>query len=215
MNTKTSGNGQNAEPQDAGSAREGDGVPILERSESFRRPSILKRTVAMLALESGISEEIASDRGATKQALVVFAIAILVSGGLPDSLESLPVAALAPLLGLLPLSISMVLYRLVSRIFAKDVPPYPNWFRALLFASAPLALGAIPQIGLVMGTLYAIVLDILVIRDLSRISTWQALATWLIARLLPVAILTLFLIFLGYSFIAHVGPQVFAPLLGL
>lgn len=167
-------------------------MPILERSEGFRRPSILKRTVAMLALESGVSEEIASDRGAIKQALVVFAIAILVSGGLPDSLEFLPVAALAPLLGLLRLSISMVLYRLVSRIFAKDVPPYPNWFRALLFASAPLALGAIPQIGAVMGTLYAIVLDILVIRELSRTSTWQVVATWLIARLVPVAILTLF-----------------------
>lgn len=215
MNHKTIGNGQYAEPQDSASDHEGDGLPILERSESFRRPSILKRTVAMLALESGISEEIASDPGATKQALVVFAIAVLVAGGLPDSLELLPVAVLAPLLGILPLSVSMVLYRLVARIFAKDVPPYPNWFRALLIASAPLALGAIPQIGPVMGTLYAIVLDILVIRDLARISTWQAVATWLIARLVPVGILTLFLISVGYSFFAHVGPQVLAPLLGL
>ena len=122
MNHKSIGNGQYAEPQDSASDHEGDGLPILERSESFRWPSILKRTVAMLALESGISEEIASDPGATKQALVVFAIAVLVAGGLPDSLELLPVAVLAPLLGILPLSVSMVLYRLVAREGCATLP---------------------------------------------------------------------------------------------
>ena len=211
MNEETTGNDPTAAPQDAGSAGTSDSVPIFRRKESGRQPSILKRTVAVLALEPGISEEIASDRGATKQALAVLAIATFLAGGLPDSPNSL----LAPLYGLLPLTIRMLLLRLVSRMFAKEVPAYMYWFRALLFASAPFALGVIPQIGSIMGRIYGLVLEIVVIRDLSHISTGQAVGTWVIAMLVPLAVLTLSLIFVGYSIFGRLSPTLFEPLLGL
>ena len=47
----------------------------------------------------------------------------------------------------------------------------------------------IPFIGGAIGIVYSIVLQIVVIRDLPRISTGQAVATWLIAILLPLAAL--------------------------
>ncbi len=81
------------------------------------------------------------------------------------------------------------LYWLVSRVFASEVPPYPNWLRALLFASAPSALGIVPILGGTVGFVYAVVLHVVVIRDLGRISTGSAVLVWLAAIALPVILL--------------------------
>ena len=221
MNEETQANGERAQPRDAGSAPESDSVlsdaekerirseerhAAEERQyreqvrQELRGTSIWARVLAMLKLEPGISEEIASDRGANWQALVVFVIA--------QSLSTGPVLALLALLFVpitLPAAAIMILLAsLVSRLFATEVPPYSHWFRAMLFASAPYALGVIPVIGWVTGIIYALVLQIVVIRDLARIPTGQALGTWLIAILVPTVILTILAV-LGISLLGGFG----------
>ena len=205
MNEETERN-EHEQPMDAGSASErtgglSDAEKERIRSEELhaseereyrqqvrremRGTSVWARALAMLKLEPGISEEIANDHGATRQALVVFVIAQALSGGLllvPVSLLFLPISLAAA-------AIIILLVSLVSRLFSTDVPPYSSWFRALLFTTAPYALGVIPVVGTVIAIVYAIVLQIVVIRDLPRISTGQAVGTWLIAILLPIAAL--------------------------
>ena len=95
MNEETETNNGRSQSQDAGSATERDSVLSDAEKERIRSEeqhaseeqryrqqvrqelrgtSVWERTLAMLKVEPGISEEIASDPGATKQALVVFAM---------------------------------------------------------------------------------------------------------------------------------------------
>ena len=206
MNEETETNSGRSQSQDAGSATESDSVLSDAEKERIRSEeqhaseelryrqqlrqelrgtSVWERTLAMLKVEPGISEEIASDPGATKQALVVFAIAQTLAGGV----LLIPVCLLLLPFSLAGAAIMILLASLVSRLFATDVPPYSHWFRALLYSTSPNALGVIPFIGGAIGIVYSIVLQIVVIRDLPRISTGQAVATWLIAILLPLAAL--------------------------
>ena len=163
-------------------------MPRFELKERPRGPSILRRGVAVLSFERGIFEEIASARGATRQALAVFVIASSLAGGWPDTRWVL----LNWTVALLPVTIRIFLFRLASRILVTEVPAYMPWFRAMLFASAPWALlGAVPVVGSTMGTLYVFVLEVGVIRDLCRISTGRAVITWLIATLAIAAVAAL------------------------
>lgn len=229
MNEETKANDEPVQPEDAGAAVDGDSVLSDAEKEKIRfeeqhaseehryrqqvrqelrGTSVWERTLAMLKLEPGISEEIASDPGATKQALVVFVIAQSLSAGVllvPFSLLFLP-------LSLAGAAIVILLASLVSRLFATDVPPYSHWFRALLFSTSPYALGVIPLVGSVVGLVYSIVLQIVVIRDLPRISTGQAVAAWLMAILLPLAALAAVTI-VGFSLLGGIGLGLFETLL--
>lgn len=229
MNEETKANDEPVQPDDAGAAVDGDSVLSDAEKEKIRfeeqhaseehryrqqvrqelrGTSVWERTLAMLKLEPGISEEIASDPGATKQALVVFVIAHSLSAGVllvPFSLLFLP-------LSLAGAAIVILLASLVSRLFATDVPPYSHWFRALLFSTSPYALGVIPLVGSVVGLVYSIVLQIVVIRDLPRISTGQAVAAWLMAILLPLAALAAVTI-VGFSLLGGIGLGLFETLL--
>ena len=221
MNEETQSNDDPAQAQDTGSTSESDSVLTDAEKERIRSEewhaseerefrqqvrqeirgtSIWARVLAMLKLEPGVSEEIAADSSSTKQALVVFVIASSLSGGLmliPLSLLLLP-------LSLAFTAIIILLFSLVSRLFATEVPPYSHWFRAQLFALAPIGLGVIPFIGSIVGFIYVIVLEIVVIRDLSRISTGQAIATWLIVMLIPIAMLVAVTI-AGISVLGGIG----------
>ena len=228
MNEETERN-EHEQPMDAGSATESEGVlsdaekerirsEELHASEEqeyrqqvrreIRGTSVWARALAMLKLEPGISEEIANDPGATKQAFVVFVIAQALAGGVllvPVSLLLLPLSLAAT-------AIIILLVSLVARLFSTAVPPYSHWFRALLFSTSPYALGVIPFIGSFVGIVYSIVLQIVVIRDLPRISTGQAVVTWLIAILLPFAALVAVAI-AGLSLLGGIGLGLFGTLL--
>ena len=229
MNEDTERNNGDDEREDAGSATESDSVlsdvekerirsEELHASEErqyreqvrreMRGTSVWARALAMLKLEPGIAEEIANDPGATKQAFVVFVIAQALSGGVllvPVSLLLLPFSLAAT-------AIIILLVSLVARLFSTDVPPYSHWFRALLFSTSPYALGVIPLVGSLVGIVYSIVLQIVVIRDLPRITTGQAVVTWLIAILLPLAALVAVAI-AGISLLGGIGLGLFGTLL--
>ena len=145
----------------------------------------MKRTLAVLSLERGTLEAIASDRGATRQAFAVFVIACSLAGGRPDS----PWVLLNWTVALVPVTIQIVLFRLAARLLATEVPPYQHWLRAMLFATAPwVLLGAVPVVGTTMGTLYVWLVQVVAIRELCRISTGRAVITWLTAMLVVAAV---------------------------
>ena len=151
-----------------------------EARQEARGSSTWARVVAMLKLEPGISDEIASDPNSTKQGLLVLGVANAAA-----FLLLLPIIVVTIPFSIIYVAINAGLYCLFSRLFASEVPAYSNWFRALLFAMAPSALGIVPIIGSLAGGIYVVVLNVIVIRDLARITTGAAIVVWLIAVLVP------------------------------
>lgn len=163
------------------------------------------RVVAMLQLEPGISDEIASDPNSTNQGLVVVAVANAVA-----YLLLLPIVLVTIPVSIVFVAINAGLYCLLSRLFASEVPEYSHWFRALLFATAPSALGIVPIIGSLVGGIYMVVLNVIVIRDLARITTGAAIVVWLIVLLLALMVIAAAGLWLGLAaFLQHM-PTVFS-----
>lgn len=157
----------------------GEAAPVRGIGETSWIQGTWTRVLAMLKLEPGIAEEIGRDPESTKQGLAVAAVANAVA-----SILALP---LLPFL--VPLAIGMTAiaakaYSLIALLFTDDVPPYSHWLRAMLFASAPGALGIVPFVGTFVGGVYSVVLQIVAIRDLARISTGTAIVVWVILILI-------------------------------
>ena len=157
-----------------------------------RRSTTWARVVAMLKLEPGISDEIASDPDGTKQGFVVVVVTNAAA-----FLLLLPIVLLTIPISIIGIAINAGLCCLFSRLFAGEVPAYSNWFRAVMFATAPSALGIVPIIGALVGVIYVVVLTVVVIRDLARITTGAAIVVWLIATLLPLILITAAGLWLG------------------
>ena len=168
--------------------------------QELRGRSAWERVVAMLQFQPGIFNEIASDPRSTGQAVIVFVIAQAAA-----MLLALPLAALV-----LPIVfgfsvVFIALFSLASRIFASEVPGYTHWFRAMLFATAPTALGVIPFVGTLVGGTYGVILQIVAIRDLARITTGRAVVVWLIVASVPLILLIMFGVALVTSLISLLG----------
>ena len=162
------------------------------------------RVVAMLKLESGVSDEIASDPNSTKQGFVV-----LVAANAAACLFFLPLVVVVIPLSILFVAVNAGLFCLISRLFAHEVPPYSYWFRALLFTTAPSAVGIVPILGSLVGGIYVVVLNVVVIRDLARITTGTAIIVWLIAVLLPLILITAAGLWLGLAALLPHMPALF------
>lgn len=158
------------------------------------------RVVAMLKLEPGISDEIASDPNSTNQGFVVVAVANAAA-----YLLLLPIVFVTIPVSIIFVGINAGLYCVLSRLFASEVPAYSHWFRALLFATAPSAFGIVPIIGSLVGGIYVVVLNVIVIRDLARISTGAAIVVWLIVVLLALILIAAAGLWLGLAvFLQHI-----------
>ena len=127
-----------------------------EVGRETRGRTMWARVVAMLKLEPGVSDEIASDPNSTKQGF-----AVLVVANTAACLLFLPIVLVAIPLSILFIAVSAGLYCLISRLFAHEVPPYPYWFRALLLTMAPSAMGIVPILGSLVGAIYVVVLIVL------------------------------------------------------
>lgn len=152
------------------------------------------RVVTMVKLEPGISEEIAGDPQATRQGLIVAAIAFAASSLVMPLFIPLALAG-----GLLGIAIGAGLYCLLSRIFSDQVPGYVSWFRTLLFASAPSALGIVPLIGGIVGSVWIVILHVVTIRDLARLTTGAAIVVWLFSVILPMVLFVGALLVVGVT----------------
>ena len=177
------------------------------------------RVKAVLRFEPGIFLEIAQDNNATGQACGVFALAVLLS-----CLLGLPIVLLAWPVGFVSLAIMAGPLMLVSSLFTSSPPiegsaepgdgsedrqefspSYSGWLRAILFASAPVALGIVPFVGTFIGAIYNLILQIIAIRELSGISTAAAVITWLIAMLVPAIVLSVSVMLFGFSMLGIFG----------
>ena len=165
--------------------------------------STWSRVLAMLKLEPGISEEIASDPNSTKRGLVVVIVASVAA-----CLFVLPVVLITIPATFVAIAVTAGLYCLFSRLFANEVPAYPNWFRILLFTSAPTALGIVPIVGALVGSVYTIVLHVVAIRDLARITTGAAIVVWLIAVLLPTILIVAAVLTFGLTVLMQYLPEI-------
>ena len=191
MDEELNDNGENRQVHDAGSDAERTSIRSAglrdseERSNwsDFRREirrreswtSLWTRIVSVLKIKRGVFSEIASDGGATWQAVLVFAVASTVSSLRSGSSIPLGVAW----------SFSYVLvdagvYFLVCRLLAYGVAPLAGWARALLFTNLPIALGVVPTAGLLVGMTYSLVLEVVAIRELAGITTGRAVGVLVI-----------------------------------
>ncbi len=175
-----------------------------EVRRELRGAALWDRMLRVLKLESGVFAEIASDAQATRQAVIVIALAyglcFLKTG--PLLLLSVPVAVVA-------IAISTGIVCFVARLFAAEPPRYAPLFRALGFASIPAAMGLIPLLGDFVAVVYMIVLDVVAIREACRISAGQAVLVFVLSVVLPWIILVFVLITLGVSALGLFGLGLF------
>ena len=174
-----------------------------EVRREVRGASVWDRLLQVLRLEPGVSAEIAADERATLQAVVVLALASVVSSLLllgPAALLAIPFALVGN-------AIATGIVFLVMRAFAAKPPDYMPLFRVLGFAFAPNALGLVPFLGSFAGFVYSAVLSVVAIRDLGRLSTGEAVIVYVLSVVIPFFVI-------GFLIVALVGMSL-VSLLGL
>lgn len=174
-----------------------------EVRREIRGASVWDRLLRVLKLEPGASEEIAADERATLQAVVVLALASVVSSLLVLG----PAALLAIPFALVGNAIAAGIVFLVMRAFAAKPPDYMPLFRILGFAFAPNAMGLVPFLGSLAGLVYSAVLSVVAIRDLGRLSTGEAVIVYVLSVVIPFFVI-------GFLIVALVGMSLIS-LLGL
>ena len=152
---------------------------------------VWNRVQGVLRLDPPVFAEIGADPSGVTQGLIVAAIAAAAA-----NLWSGPFLVSSVLLYLLMAAGLAGLFSLVARMFAQGVPRYPAWLAAILFTTAPLALGIIPMFGAAVGSLYMVVLQFVAIRELGRITAGEAIMVLLIV-LIPATVL---FVMLGTAF---------------
>ena len=175
----------------------GEPAPVRAVGETSWIQRTWNRVVAMLKLEPGIAEEIGKDPESTKQGLAVAAVANGVA-----SLLALPLLPFVVPLAIGMTAIAAKAYSVIALLFTDDVPPYSHWLRAMLFASAPGALGIVPFVGTFVGGVYSIVLQIVAIRELARVPTGTAIVVWVILLLIGVVLVAVVALLFATTLIA-------------
>ncbi len=163
---------------------------------------IWPRIQRAVKLEDGVYEEIGNDDSATIQAMVVVAIAALISGlgtligpgrfGIGGWIFG---AILSATLGL---AIGTGILFIVSRLF-KAQGGFIELFRALGYAYAPSALGIIPIIGGLVGGIWSIICAIKAVKETQSVSQGAAVAIVLIPVAIVLAIVMIFAFVIGMA----------------
>ncbi|MGH8875016.1 MAG: YIP1 family protein, partial [Acidimicrobiia bacterium] len=147
---------------------------------------IVDRVLRAVKLDPALYREVGADQSKTIEAMVVTGVAALISGlggvifagqGIGSWLLG---AILAATLGL---AIGTGIIFLVGKLF-KGQGQYIELFRGLGYAYAPTALGIIPFVGGIVGSIWSIVCAIRAVREINRVPDGAAIATVLI----PVAV---------------------------
>ena len=154
--------------------------------------SLFARVKNVFAFETSVYEDVAA-KPVTFQAIVVVAVASVLSGSF---LTMFFFVVTIPFY-LFVTAVNAGLVSLVARLFSKESPEFGAWFRALAFAEAPLILGVIPFVGSFIAGTYVIATSIAAIHRVARIPIGSAILTWLIAWLLPIALIAFLVVSLG------------------
>lgn len=156
--------------------------------------SLFARVKNVFAFETSVYDDVAA-KPVTVQAIVVIALASVLSG----SFLTMVLFFVTIPFYLFATAVNALLVSFVAKLFSKESPEFGAWFRALGFAEAPLVLGVIPFVGSFIAGTYVIATSIAAIHRVARIPIGSAILTWLIAWLLPIALIVLLVAFLVTS----------------
>ena len=154
--------------------------------------SLFARVKNVFAFETSVYDDVAA-KPVTFQAMVVIALASVMSG----SFLTMVLFFVTIPFYLFVTAVNALLVSLVAKLFSKESPEFGAWFRALGFAAAPLVLGVIPFVGSFIAGTYVIATSIAAIHRVARIPIGSAILTWLIAWLLPIALIVFLVVSLG------------------
>ena len=172
------------------------------RGGSDRR-SLWNRLVAVLKRSPGAFADIAGDRSATDQALVVLVATTVFPSvlrlvqhelgytvGIYAVPESVPwvsspavIEAISLATALIYVAIMAASLKLVSGWFHKESATYGGWFRSLGFISITSVLEPVPWVGWIIALGYYLVLTVAAIRELTQVRTMRAIGMLLVAWL--------------------------------
>lgn len=154
--------------------------------------SLFARVKNVFAFETSVYDDVAA-KPVTFQAIVVVAVASVLSG----SFLTMVLFFVTIPFYLFVTALNALLVSLVAKLFSRESPEFGAWFRALGFAEAPLVLGVIPFVGSFIAGTYVIATSIAAIHRVAKIPIGSAILTWLIAWLLPIALLVFLIVSLG------------------
>ncbi len=144
--------------------------------------AVWQRVLRAVRREPGVFGEVGSDEKATGEAIVVAVVASLIGGlgtiwsGTFD-VGSWIGGAIGT--GTLGLAIGVGILFLMGKLF-QSRGTYLGLFRAGGYASAPTALGIVPVVGVIVGSVWSIVLMIRAVRETQEVTDGAAVAIVLI-----------------------------------
>lgn len=148
--------------------------------------AVWQRVLRAVRLEPGVLGEVGSDEKATGEAIVVAVGASLIGGLGAIWSRTFDVGSWiggAIGTGTLGLAIGVGILFLIGRLF-QSRGTYLGLFRGGGYASAPTALGIVPVVGTIVGSVWSIVLMIRAVRETQEVTDGAAVAIVLI----PVAV---------------------------
>ncbi len=163
------------------------------------------RVKNVLRLKPGVFADIAADTSATSQGFVVFAVA--------TAIGNIWLVLLLPVVmafALAAIAVESLFLMVVSKLFTDTVPGYGAWFRTFLFAAAPGVFSLVPVVGWIIASCYALIIAVLVVRELAQIATVQAVLVLIISVVIPGMLAILLAITVAIPFI----PSFLRDLLG-
>ena len=144
----------------------------------------LARVGRVFSFETSVYEDVAAGPG-TFQAVVIVGVAAMLSGSLLTiSLFFIFVPA-----ALMGLGVAALLVMIAARLFSSHSPSFGEWYRALGFAQAPLAIGLMPFVGSFIAIPYCVAAQVAGISRVARIPVGSAVLTFFLACFLPFLLL--------------------------
>ena len=151
------------------------------------------RVGRVFSFDTSVYEEVAAAPD-TLQAVAVIAIASMLSGSLTTLFLFFVIVPGA----LFFVAVHAFLVMIVVRLFGSRVASFGEWYRALGFAQAPLAIGLIPLLGWLVAPVYCAAAQVGAISRVARMPVGFAILTLLLAWL-PFLLLGGLLILLGVA----------------
>lgn len=156
--------------------------------------AIVERLPRVLRLEGPVHGEIAADQSATGQALLVTAVAAAIAGVTGEGnffVNIVGAFILAPIGLFIWTGITFVLGKMFG-----GTASYMDLVRPIGYAGAPYALGIIPGIGSLIGSIYSAVIQVKTHQEVNGLSQGAAIAVVVI----PLALL--FILFFLLALVA-------------
>lgn len=151
--------------------------------------AIMSRLPRVLKVEGPVNSEIAADETATGQAVLITIVATLIAG-----LTSNERVVVGIVTSIIVAPIGLFLWSGIMFVLGKlfgGTATYSALTRPIGYAAAPFALGIIPGIGALAGTVYSAIIQVKVHQEVNGLSQGAAIAVVLIPLVLLIGLMVL------------------------